>query len=85
MDDLSLKKAFQALKWEANYRKKYNLEKSGDIHFLAPQENLDADFEKHLGILNITKGDILDIGTGTGEQATFLAKKGFKVTAIDVS
>ena len=85
MDDFILKKGIQALQWESYYRKKCDIDKSVFKHFLAPQITLDPDFEKHLILLNIDKGKILDIGTGTGEQAIFLAKKGFEVTATDVS
>jgi len=36
-------------------------------------------------VLYLGTPSILDIGTGVGEQAIFLAKKGFEVTATDVS
>ena len=37
-------------------------------------------------IINYKKtGEVLDIGCGEGGDAIFLAKKGFKVTAIDIS
>ena len=85
MDDFTLGKVIQALRWEANYRKKSAVDKSVSKHFLSPQASLDPDFEKQLCNLNITKGKLLDIGTGTGEQAIFFAKKGFEVTATDVS
>jgi len=32
-----------------------------------------------------SKGDVLDLGCGEGKDALFLAKKGFKVDAIDIS
>lgn len=34
---------------------------------------------------HIEKGDVLDLGTGEGREAVFLAKKGFNVKAIDSS
>ena len=68
MDEFTLGKGIQALQWEANYRKKIAVDKSVSNHFLTPDDNLDSDFEKQLSLLNITKGRVLDIGTGTGEQ-----------------
>ncbi len=85
MDDFTLGKVIQALQWEANYRKKNAVDKSVSKHFLSPQASLDPDFEKQLSNLNITKGKLLDVGTGTGEQAIYLAEKGFEVTATDIS
>ena len=83
MNDSILKKGIQALRWEANYRNKN--EKPGSNHFLAPATSLDIDFEIHLDKHNVAAGKALDVGTGTGEQAIFLSKKGFEVTATDVS
>jgi 2-polyprenyl-3-methyl-5-hydroxy-6-metoxy-1,4-benzoquinol methylase len=84
MDDTTLGKGMQALQWEANYRKK-KTDSSVANQFLVPQTSLDPDFERHFDDLKITGGKLLDIGTGTGEQAIFLAQKGFDVTATDVS
>ncbi len=46
---------------------------------------LDRDIEKALVQFKIRKGPIIDIGTGPGTQAIALAKRGFKVTGIDIS
>ena len=46
---------------------------------------LDSDIEKSLAKLNLTTGNVLDVGTGPGTQAINLAQKGFQVTATDVS
>jgi len=48
-------------------------------------EHLDHDLEDVLKKLNITEGNILDIGTGPGTQAIELAGRGFEVTATDIS
>ena len=48
-------------------------------------ENLDHDLEDVLKKLNITEGEVLDIGTGPGTQAIELAGRGFNVTATDIS
>lgn len=47
--------------------------------------NLDPDIEKSLTKLNVTTGNVLDIGTGPGTQAIILAERGFQVTATDLS
>jgi 2-polyprenyl-3-methyl-5-hydroxy-6-metoxy-1,4-benzoquinol methylase len=46
---------------------------------------LDHDIERGLIQFKISKGPIIDIGTGPGTQAIALAKLGFEVTGIDVS
>lgn len=46
---------------------------------------LDPDIEKSLTKLNLTTGNVLDIGTGPGTQAINLAQRGFRVTATDLS
>lgn len=47
--------------------------------------DLDADLDQALTKLNIPTGTALDLGTGSGTQAMVLAKRGFKVTATDLS
>lgn len=46
---------------------------------------LDSDIEKSLTKLNLTTGNVLDVGTGPGTQAIVLAQRGFQVTATDIS
>lgn len=46
---------------------------------------LDPDLEQALGALNIHNGTALDLGTGPGSQAIELSKRGFQVTATDLS
>ena len=48
-------------------------------------ENLDSDLEEELVRGKISKGRILDLGTGPATQAIQLAKRGLKVTGSDVS
>ena len=48
-------------------------------------ENLDSDLEEELESRKISKGRILDLGTGPATQAQQLAKRGLKVTGSDVS
>jgi len=85
MEPNALDKAMQALYWEANYLKRSKDDASVSNKFLAILPNVDVDFERFLTERNIIKGTLLDIGTGTGEQAIYLARKGFVVTATDIS
>ena len=48
-------------------------------------ENLDSDLEEELERRKISKGRILDLGSGPATQAIQLAKRGLKVTGSDVS
>jgi ubiquinone/menaquinone biosynthesis C-methylase UbiE len=48
-------------------------------------ENLDSDLEEELERRKISKGRILDLGTGPATQAIQLAKRGLQVTGSDVS
>jgi len=46
---------------------------------------LDEDLEKALDELGLRSGSALDLGTGPGTQAIHLARRGFDVTATDIS
>ena len=46
---------------------------------------LDDDLAQALDGLNLHEGHALDLGTGPGTQAIQLAKRGFDVTATDLS
>jgi 2-polyprenyl-3-methyl-5-hydroxy-6-metoxy-1,4-benzoquinol methylase len=46
---------------------------------------LDKDLEKALDELGLRSGSALDLGTGPGAQAMRLARRGFDVTATDIS
>ena len=74
-----------ALKWEANYRKRFSGEKSVAMCFNAEQDDVDKDIFLNIEQINLQGSTILDIGSGTGEQAIYLAQKGFQVTGIDIS
>ena len=65
--------------WETRYREG-NVE---EMPWFYPE--LDPDFDQALERLSIRSGNILDLGTGPGTQAIELAKRGFAVTATDVS
>lgn len=47
--------------------------------------DLDPDLAQALTRLNLSSGTVLDLGTGPGTQAIALAKRGFQVTATDLS
>ncbi len=49
------------------------------------EKNLDHDLENEIISRNLNKGRFLDLGTGSGTQAIQLAKRGFDVTATDLS
>ncbi len=48
-------------------------------------KDLDKDLKEYLHKINITKGRLLDLGTGPATQAIELSKLGFQVTATDIS
>jgi SAM-dependent methyltransferase len=48
-------------------------------------ENLDTDLKEELERRKITKGRILDLGTGPATQAIQLSKRGLNVTGSDIS
>jgi SAM-dependent methyltransferase len=48
-------------------------------------KDLDNDLREHLRSMNMTKGRLLDLGTGPATQAIELSKLGFQVTATDIS
>jgi SAM-dependent methyltransferase len=45
----------------------------------------DKNLKEILNSLEITKGDILELGCGSGNDSSWLAKNNFNVTAIDIS
>jgi 2-polyprenyl-3-methyl-5-hydroxy-6-metoxy-1,4-benzoquinol methylase len=46
---------------------------------------LDDDLENALDEIGLQRGSALDLGTGPGTQAMELARRGFTVTATDIS
>ena len=84
MDERKKQRALLALKWDAKYIRQSRGEPTGNA-FMAEIESLDEDFERALEDFNIHGETLLDIGTGVGWQAIQLARKGFRVTAVDVS
>ncbi len=65
--------------WEALYKNE------GVEHLPWYSPSLDPDLEAALTRHGIRSGRVLDQGTGPGTQAIALAKRGFDVTATDVS
>lgn len=48
-------------------------------------DGLDHDFKNKIKELNISSGEVLDIGSGAGTQSMELSKYGLNVTGIDIS
>ncbi len=69
----------KSLGWEARYQET----KHECLPWFSPQ--LDSDFAEALASLGLHSGTALDIGCGSGTQAVALARKGFDVTATEVS
>src|SRR3954451_5532102 len=66
--------ATQAAEWDARYN-----EREGSTWSGRPNGRLVAD------VTGLTAGRALDVGCGEGADAIWLARRGWKVTAIDVS
>ncbi len=65
--------------WDALYREQ------DDTTMPWYYEGIDPDFAAALKEFDISGGKILDLGSGPGLQSIHLAKKGFEVTASDIS
>lgn len=65
--------------WEATYQQ----QPIETMPWFYPE--LDDDLEQALDQLGIRSGSALDLGTGPGTQAIQLARRGFDVTASDIS
>ena len=74
-----MKKSSSFRNWEQLYQEQ-EVESMPWFHL-----RLDHDLEDALKTLGIKSATALDLGTGPGTQAIALAKKGFQVTATDVS
>lgn len=61
------------------------LAKDYDHRFNNPRLDYMRSVEKRALLDSLKPGIILDIGCGTGEQALFLAKKGYRVLGMDIS
>ena len=84
MSNRDLRRALDALYWEATYRKRATGKDTGQA-FLEDLQALDEDFAQALRESGIRGGKLLEIGTGAGWQAIQFAQRGFEVTATDVS
>lgn len=65
--------------WEEWYRER----EAESMPWFNPE--LDDDLKEALDELGLRGGSLLDIGTGPGTQAMQLARRGFEVTATDIS
>jgi SAM-dependent methyltransferase len=83
-DDDAFRKAIGGLLWEARYRGAVS-PGDGERFFLPAASTLDPDIADALAQYEIAPCPALDVGTGTGAQAIALAKRGYQVTATDVS
>jgi len=66
-----------------DWEKRYQEEEIEAMPWFHPA--LDHDFDRTLKAMAIARGSVLDLGTGPGTQAIALAKRGFEVTASDIS
>ena len=66
-------------RWEELYQES----RVESMHWFNPE--LDEDLKEALDELKLQNGSALDLGTGPGTQATQLARRGFVVTATDIS
>jgi SAM-dependent methyltransferase len=70
----------------------WSFSRSHQFASLNPTNNLPWDIQTHdknlqhsLNLLNLTKGKVLEIGCGSGNDSKFLDDIGFNVTAMDIS
>jgi len=71
---------------EKNFPNWDNLYKNQNVETMPwYNKNLDSDLEEELEKRIITKGRILDLGTGPATQAVQLSKKGLQVIGSDIS
>ena len=84
MDKEKLAQTKLELHWERQYQLEGNGRAVADA-FLPMFTQLDKDFQKFINRVNSRFLKVLDVGTGTGEQAFALAETGLDVTAIDIS
>lgn len=66
-----------------NWEQVYQNQAVESMPWFSPE--LDPDLDSALSKLNLQSGTVLDLGTGPGTQAIALAKRGFQVTATDLS
>lgn len=84
MNEYQLTRTRLKLHWE----RQYQLEDAGKESvnaFLPAIDQLDVDFRQYIQASDTRVFKVLDIGTGSGEQAFEMAKMGLNVTAIDIS
>lgn len=84
MNEYELKRAKLKLHWERQYLLE-GVGKGAKNAFLSTFNQLDVDFKHSIQALDLKAPKVLDIGTGSGEQAFEMAKMGLRVTAIDIS
>ncbi|MDA8429941.1 MAG: class I SAM-dependent methyltransferase [Geobacteraceae bacterium] len=84
MDNDKLQQTLRKLNWEARHWKRTRGRQTENA-FLTDIDHLDPDFAKALMDRGIETGALLDIGTGSGNQAIQFATLGFDVTATDIA
>jgi SAM-dependent methyltransferase len=72
--------------WKDVYKNKIRFASKNDSSVIPWDiKTVDLNLKKLLEDLDLNKGDLLELGCGTGYDARYLSEKGFNVTAIDVS
>ena len=87
-DNRALPGSENLLEFDINYRDRLSLSSWEDAYKTAPPWDVGRPQPAFVELVltgELNKGEVLDIGCGTGENALYLAEKGFTVIGVDLT